>query len=39
MDVSRLTALGWRARTNLRDGIAQTYASFLAETAAGTRRS
>jgi GDP-L-fucose synthase len=39
MDVSRLTALGWRARTNLRDGIAQTYASFLAETVAGTRRS
>jgi GDP-L-fucose synthase len=39
MDVSRLTALGWRARTNLRDGIAQTYASFLAETAADTRRS
>ena len=39
LDVSRLTSLGWRARIHLRDGLAQTYASFLAETAAGTRRS
>ena len=30
MDVSRLHALGWRHRIALRDGIAQTYASFLA---------
>ena len=38
MDVSRLAALGWRAQTGLRDGLARTYASFLAETAAGTLR-
>jgi GDP-L-fucose synthase len=25
LDVSRLTALGWRARTPLREGIAQAY--------------
>jgi len=29
MDVSRLTAMGWQARTPLRDGIAQTYRWFL----------
>jgi GDP-L-fucose synthase len=29
LDVSRLTALGWRARISLRDGIAQTYRWFL----------
>ncbi len=39
MDVSRLAALGWKARTSLRDGVAKTYASFLAEKAAGTLRS
>lgn len=39
MDVARLSALGWRARTELRTGLAQTYASFLAEQAAGTWRS
>lgn len=38
LDVSRLSALGWRAPTGLRDGIARTYASFLAEKAAGTLR-
>ena len=38
MDVARLTALGWRARTALRDGIEKTYASFLAEKSAGTLR-
>ncbi len=38
MDVSRLTALGWKARLGLREGVAQTYASFLAEKAAGTLR-
>jgi GDP-L-fucose synthase len=38
MDVSRLTALGWKAQTNLQDGVAKTYASFLAEKAAGTLR-
>jgi len=39
MDVSRLASLGWRARIALRDGVARTYASFLAEKAAGTLRS
>lgn len=38
MDVSRLSALGWRAKISLREGVAQTYASFLAEQAAGTLR-
>lgn len=38
MDVSRLTALGWQARTALREGVAATYASFLAEQAAGSLR-
>ena len=38
MDVSRLAALGWRARTALREGIEKTYASFLAEQSAGTLR-
>ncbi len=39
LDVSRLTALGWKARIGLREGIEKTYASFLAELAAGTLRS
>lgn len=30
LDVSRLQALGWRHRIALRDGIAETYASFRA---------
>jgi len=30
LDVSRLTALGWRARIGLREGIAATYAWFAA---------
>jgi len=34
LDVSRLAALGWRARTSLREGIALAYADFL-----GKRRS
>lgn len=38
MDVSRLANLGWRAKLGLREGVAQTYASFLAEKAAGTLR-
>ena len=29
LDVSRMTALGWKARTPLRDGLAKTYADFL----------
>jgi GDP-L-fucose synthase len=39
MDVSRLTALGWKARIGLREGVEKTYASYLAEKAAGTLRS
>jgi GDP-L-fucose synthase len=30
LDVSRLTALGWHAKTSLRDGLGRTYAAFLA---------
>jgi GDP-L-fucose synthase len=30
LDVSRLTALGWRARTPLRDGLKAAYADFIA---------
>jgi GDP-L-fucose synthase len=39
VDVSKLTALGWKARLGLREGIESTYRSFLAEKAAGTLRS
>jgi GDP-L-fucose synthase len=38
LDVSRLSALGWKARTGLREGIASTYQSFLAEKASGSLR-
>jgi GDP-L-fucose synthase len=38
MDVSQLATPGWRAKTALRDGIEQTYASYRAEKAAGTLR-
>lgn len=38
MDVSRLTALGWRARIALRAGVENAYASYRAEKAAGTLR-
>jgi len=38
LDVSKLTALGWKAKIALREGVERTYASFLAEQAAGTRR-
>ena len=30
LDVSKLTRLGWRAKTSLREGIAAAYADFLA---------
>ena len=30
LDSSRLSGLGWRARTPLRAGLEQTYAAFLA---------
>jgi len=39
LDVSRLSGLGWQAKIALREGVAKTYASFLAETAAGALRS
>jgi GDP-L-fucose synthase len=39
MDVSRLAALGWKAKIGLREGVEKTYASFLAEQAAGKLRS
>lgn len=38
LDVSRLGALGWRAKIALREGITATYQSFLSEKAAGTLR-
>jgi GDP-L-fucose synthase len=38
LDVSRMTALGWRARMALGDGIASAYRSFLSEREAGTLR-
>ncbi|WP_027579894.1 GDP-L-fucose synthase [Bradyrhizobium sp. Ai1a-2] len=32
LDVSRLTALGWRAKTSLEDGIGLAYQAYLSET-------
>ena len=29
LDVSRLSGLGWRARTSLREGLAKAYADYL----------
>ena len=34
LNVDRLRALGWRARTSLRDGIALSYADFLSKSTA-----
>jgi GDP-L-fucose synthase len=31
LDVSRLAALGWRARIGLAEGLASTYADFAAQ--------
>jgi GDP-L-fucose synthase len=31
LDVSRLTKLGWRARTRLEDGIRLAYQAYLSE--------
>jgi GDP-L-fucose synthase len=39
LDVSRLAGLGWQAKIPLAAGLRATYASFLAEQAAGTLRS
>jgi GDP-L-fucose synthase len=33
MDVSRLAAMGWQAKTGLREGIAETYQWYLANAA------
>jgi GDP-L-fucose synthase len=38
LEVGRLAALGWRARIDLKQGVAATYANFLQEKAAGTLR-
>lgn len=38
MDVSRLAALGWKARIGLREGVEKAFASYQAEKAAGTLR-
>ena len=34
MDVSRLAAMGWRAKTPLREGVERTYRWFLDNAAA-----
>jgi GDP-L-fucose synthase len=38
LDVSKLAALGWRARTPLREGLAAAYADFAGRMAGGTLR-
>jgi GDP-L-fucose synthase len=38
LEVGKLAALGWRARLGLKEGVTQTYASFLAEQASGVLR-
>ena len=38
LDVSRLAALGWKARIGLREGVAMTCRSYLEEKAAGVLR-
>lgn len=38
LDVSRLAALGWKAKIGLRDGVARAYQSFLEEKQAGVLR-
>jgi GDP-L-fucose synthase len=38
LDVSRMSALGWKARIALREGVVSAYRSFLAEKKAGTLR-
>lgn len=38
MDVSKLTALGWKAKISLREGVEKAYAAFLAEKTAGALR-
>jgi GDP-L-fucose synthase len=38
LDVSKMSALGWRARIGLREGIVATYQSFLTEKKSGILR-
>ena len=38
LDTTRLNQLGWQPRISLRDGLAQTYASFLEEMQSGRLR-
>ncbi|MEZ5275975.1 MAG: GDP-L-fucose synthase [Opitutaceae bacterium] len=38
LDVSRINALGWSARTTLRDGLKSTYAAYLKDLGAGMVR-
>jgi GDP-L-fucose synthase len=38
LDGSSLARLGWKAKISLQQGIKETYASFLAEEAAGQLR-
>ena len=38
LDISRLSSLGWTARTDLREGVKRTYATYLTEKAAGSLR-
>jgi GDP-L-fucose synthase len=38
LDVSRMSALGWKARTGLKAGIEATYLSFLGEKKSGKLR-
>ena len=38
MDVSRLAALGWKAKIGVREGVEKTYTAFLTEQAAGSLR-
>ncbi|HTA76988.1 MAG TPA: GDP-L-fucose synthase [bacterium] len=38
MDVSRLTALGWKAKVSLQEGIRLTYQSYLEEMSSGKLR-
>jgi len=38
VDVSRLSALGWKAKLALRDGVERTYVSYLAEKTSGRLR-
>jgi GDP-L-fucose synthase len=38
LDVSKLAALGWTAKIGLQEGVASTYAGFLADEAAGRLR-